>query len=101
MERKYGYRSLIYRALIAWENLHLEKGTHGRIDLVNLSNKPFLHRIARNYIRHTMYPDYYIKLRDGIDQFEIDEIKRKIDLEIFEVYPELREGYNFLAGDYD
>ena len=95
-----GYRSLIYRALVAWEDNHIKNGTHGRIDDVNLNNKVFLHRIARNYVRHTMVPEYYKRLKKAISADEVKQIKRDIDREIFKIYPELREGYNYKRGDY-
>ena len=98
--RKYGYRSLIYRALVAWEDMHLAKGTHGRIDAVNLNNKTFLHRIARNFVRHTMYPDYYSKLVNAVSGDEVARIKKEIDREIFKAYPELEEGYDHATGEY-
>ena len=98
--KPYGYRSLIYRALVSWEDNHLAKGTHGRIDQVNLSNKNFLHRIARNYIRHEQMPEYYSRLKNALDHNEVKRIKREIDEEIFKLYPELKEGYDFEKGDY-
>lgn len=99
MDRKYGYRSLIYRALVAWEDMNIANGTDRRIDKVNLNNKSFIHRIARNYLRHEM-PEYYKMLSRCVSETQVKQLKQQIDREIFKAYPELEEGYGHTKGDY-
>lgn len=90
---KFEYETLLKRACEHYNDLWARRGDYEKCASVHDSRK-FLHRIARNYLRHecTRYEDHLVNLFGCVykDTF-VEMLRSKIMAKIFEAYPVLKE----------